>query len=1224
MVDKLPSTQTVGYRDDGSDEGSIPESEMDVDGNELIKNREIHKAAEMGLDITRITLEKHKVLDNLGLAYLKELRSIVCIACETTLMSSKTDAASCLSHYQTFHRHSPQLSKRKREEFIEKFEVFAQENGPILTTGDDVNNLLKSLSHDMERIPSLAAFEKGWVCDFPGCRKTWDPEAQILTLRDHLTRSHKDENLVFEQTIRRTTVQHLGGNNKKYNFAVNPLLNNTDPQSEWLRWSRILHADPDIEQKMFPGSVIDPEDRAATDNFHSKTHWIHHAQEYSVSDTIGLVALATTGDPLLKLTEISRRWIQLPRETMENINPIHLRKLNHWKRIVKDFQTVGKDSEDKYALLVRKLVLFLIRVACRSPNNPQGPMMRDSWDSVKEINNTIRAVDTPDNNDVVDAMGPVAGDFADEDEDATEDQNGDFAGVMDTTEPEEENNIAIAGSQTADTAKPQYPVFLTEKQSKAALQLYEALQQESTDSELDILFQTCLLSAFTEIDSTPENRLHTPMEAFLFALHLRSDGSVKPAVLVTPSLSMSQYAILLCILKNALTCPDGIESRLNALFRWFDPSQISPFATVRYYQGVGWSVVKNLVGVARVLFVKHGEPEFMFDKIKCSAVKWIDFVHDLWKKAEHILREELLMGLTDEELDLGRLRADLEDDAQELADGYGFAPRDKHTLDHIMKVLFSHPPFVAKFLRGGNLSVDALWSFCNSANTFKELLFAIIHLTSGAPKRITELLLHKLFNTQGRPRNVRLILERFFLIGDHSKTTANTGTDKVTIHLLPPALEPLFVRLCLVVLPLERYFLFLIKTPVQENAHSYLFSSLGQRWGPKRARKLMLSLTKKFFGNSFGVSQIRHISPAIIRHYGLDIAHHLSRGAIVALQQGHTLNVANKLYSNPEISQILSPVHGSWRSLNSVEYSTHSWDLSPLMVPGKLRQSHSEDSQNVMTQSVLENQIFELQHPDQDIFASAVSGPSSQQHLASSGALSYPDRPPEIHRPPLSGLSSHPKLNPSTSLGSWSVSGQQSNPILNPALQTPQTELVRGQLPPQSDRAVTPPLENRLKRSLPNSPSKPVGREGDMQLDTHDIQFRHSSSGVNPSPLSKRHKPESPMATNPSEVQHGDKTSISKCPECNECTGRPPREIYQHLYAKHLRHYPVQPAGQQPMAYIYRRMLDGHYLCCCGEDFARDGDIAAHVADFVETWKIRDAPHFIRRFVETPDWSLKR
>ncbi|KAJ7674379.1 hypothetical protein B0H14DRAFT_2656676 [Mycena olivaceomarginata] len=140
----------------------------------------------------------------------------------------------------------------------------------------------------------------------------------------------------------------------------------------------------------------------------------------------------------------------------------------------------------------------------------------------------------------------------------------------------------------------------------------------------------------------------------------------------------------------------------------------------------------------------------------------------------------------------------------------------------LLKVLFSHQPFVDKFMRDGELLTNALWSFCNSVNTFKKLLFAIIQLI-GAPKRITEFLLHKLFNTLGRQRNVR------------------------------------------------------------------------------------------------------HIILAIFEHYNLDVVRHPSCGANIAQQQGHSLNVARRLYANSqnlpntvtsawvmEISEFSKVLHAFW------------------------------------------------------------------------------------------------------------------------------------------------------------------------------------------------------------------------------------------------------------------------------------------------------------------------
>lgn len=284
------------------------------------------QAAAMAPGPTNITVEKPKFLHDLGFAYLKELRSILCIACKYTILSDRVDGETYLSHYKTLHGHCPQPSKQAQRRFGEELECLSQEHGPILTV-NDAQELLDTFPHwpDMKRIPQLSDFENGWVCCFPGCRRAWYPKAKDSTLRKHRHQGVK-------ATMRKATVQRLGRDARKYNFAVNPLLDNADPESGWLPWREKLYADPDIEQKMFPASVNDPDERAATDNFHSKTRWIHHAQEYSISDTISLIAPPSHGDPLLKLTEISRRWIHLPRKTMEGINPIHLRKLLHWKR----------------------------------------------------------------------------------------------------------------------------------------------------------------------------------------------------------------------------------------------------------------------------------------------------------------------------------------------------------------------------------------------------------------------------------------------------------------------------------------------------------------------------------------------------------------------------------------------------------------------------------------------------------------------------------------------------------------------------------------------------------------------------------------------------------------------------------------------------------------------------------------------------------------------------
>ncbi|KAJ7619967.1 hypothetical protein DFH06DRAFT_69656 [Mycena polygramma] len=546
-----------------------------MERRELTQNQGIPKTAAPDLGsvpgITRITRENPDFLKKLGFAYLKELRSIVCISCRITVMSPSTDAGTCLSHYSNAHHYRVQPTKAKKDQFKLDFCSFADTH-PVLTVGKETDGLLKTLPQNMERIPTLAVFENGWICAVDGCKAAWAPDCELKTRGNHINTIHNragSKHPITADSFKRGTVQHLGPHPKHYYFAVNPLFNGVDPESPWFKWSERFNADTEIEQKMFPHSVHDPNERAATDQFHSKTHWITHAEQYSVSDTRRLVALAGANDPMGKLNKVALRWIQgLPRERMDKIEPVLLQKLNHWKHFSKAFATVGAESESAYAILARRLAMFLIRVVLRAPGNDEPLATAGSaWDIVQETNKDLSSLDTPNGDDIADNMVAVEENFADEEGEAAEEEaDDDFVGVADLRSSDDEHDDddddddeTCGAPPPADAGKPTYRVILTKHQSKAAQELWNALQQDSKDAELDKLFQRCLLAAFTDMDNTPQNRFHTPIEAFLFALHLRRDGSVKPALLVAPSLSKLQYAILFCILKKALACPDGLK-----------------------------------------------------------------------------------------------------------------------------------------------------------------------------------------------------------------------------------------------------------------------------------------------------------------------------------------------------------------------------------------------------------------------------------------------------------------------------------------------------------------------------------------------------------------------------------------------------------------------------------------------------------------------------------------
>lgn len=343
---------------------------------------------------------------------------------------------------------------------------------------------------------------------------------------------------------------------------------------------------------------------------------------------------------------------------------------------------------------------------------------------------------------------------------------------------------------------------------------------------------------------------------------------------------------------------------LKRLSRWFDPNQPSAFASVRYVQHIGYTEVRNQVGISRVLWASHAGPEFTFDDQPTSAKAWIKMIQDMFWDAVKLLENEILPNMTDEDVGIAEAMKEMKDELNNSDADYGFVPRGLQHLIGLMQLLLQHPDFVQRFRSSDDAgsdkftwNTDAIASWLYSVQRFKELIFVLIHFTSGAPKRITELLLHKLYNTGSRIRNVYWMLKRFFFLGDYGKTTAISGADKRTLHCLALAIEPLFIRLCLVIVPLERYFLSELNVSIGLNGHCYLFSSYGARWTAGRAYGLFKKYTKRYLGQCFGAAAIRHIFPSIYEHYALAANIAVPASSIIADQQGHTQDVADRLYN---------------------------------------------------------------------------------------------------------------------------------------------------------------------------------------------------------------------------------------------------------------------------------------------------------------------------------------
>ena len=273
---------------------------------------------------------------------------------------------------------------------------------------------------------------------------------------------------------------------------------------------------------------------------------------------------------------------------------------------------------------------------------------------------------------------------------------------------------------------------------------------------------------------------------------------------------------------------------------------------------------------------------------------------DVFKRAERLFRDKILLGLTDEELGVSLNFNDIVDELTNETADYGFLtnPGFSKTMD-VMKAMTKHPKFKERFyvVDGKKLifAANACMEWLKHVEEFKELLYVLIHFLAGMPKRASEEGRSKVFNTCERVRNVYNMLEKLVLVGNYSKTSAISGSDRVTLHILPGSVARLTMLFYALVFDMERRFVEAFCPNRRPNWDCYLYSSFGRPWTSQRLSKILQWWTKKYLNIAWGVAALRHLLPAIAEHYGLGISH--SDESVRHHMQGHTGELAGRLYS---------------------------------------------------------------------------------------------------------------------------------------------------------------------------------------------------------------------------------------------------------------------------------------------------------------------------------------
>ncbi|KAJ7121870.1 hypothetical protein C8R43DRAFT_73256 [Mycena crocata] len=850
----------------------------------------------------------HVSFDLLGLRYSPELKIIVCKPCKTGLPSVINIPKHLeKKHAEDTHVRAQLASKTLAADLSDFFARF-----PLLTP-DEFTAFRPHLP--TAPIPFLETISEGWVCLQP---TTDGPICGYAVPHKDSLRSHKDAQLHAPNTLPSSERQRSAPIQRLCNITgittrlwpVDLLLAEI-PAAGYAGWAsgfRKMHPDG-----IFPRAQVEIGEQATLPPFLQQTGWLSWLNGYSVGHLRALILPAEKGDFWDNVKSLTLGYTcSITEEEFKTVHFGDAQTLNDWKYGRPAFQLLGEaTSRYGYSLFLRKALLAIFHVVQQEPTTDNDPVPDFSvgLDDVGQRFATDADIlegeaDEEEDEEKEEAgkvktsirTGHIPDAFLDPNVDGLDDSLED----PDVTDDEEEPPL------TESTNLRTYPVLLTELQRTNALALYQALTGPASQEDRLAKLHALLLSLFCEqIDNYEEKRSSSFVEVLLLAINVLPSGGIRPTVNITPTLSKVQYFILFSILKEAMDRKrrDGIliAKTLDEFKPFFRTDTVCVFAAIRYYQRLGWKEVRHRVGVARALFTT-GSPIFQFDGKESSVLDWINMIHQLWRMAERILRDKILMGIPYE--DFGFSESDIKDVPRTHAADYGFAASrstgcEKLVFERLMTIFWNCPAFVAKMTdpeEESKLNRQGCMRWLGFVDEFKRILCFLLLLTAGAPKRMTEMLLHKLFDTEMRSRNIFWLLYRIFMIGDYSKTSRRTGTDKKTVHLVPPAFQPSLIVFLMVAIPLEMYFLEELKFDRMPNSHCYLFSSFGQRWKSADIGKIIRQFTKKYLGQTYGMGRLRHIIPGIIRHYGLSLIDHSGGLQVVAQMQGHTVDVATRLY----------------------------------------------------------------------------------------------------------------------------------------------------------------------------------------------------------------------------------------------------------------------------------------------------------------------------------------
>lgn len=172
--------------------------------------------------------------------------------------------------------------------------------------------------------------------------------------------------------------------------------------------------------------------------------------------------------------------------------------------------------------------------------------------------------------------------------------------------------------------------------------------------------------------------------------------------------------------------------------------------------------------------------------------------------------------------------------------------------------LLSNPQLCSHFFNTSGFKVQSVNSYLKQQEDFITLFHFAMHVSCGAPPRVSESTTFTFANTQDDCRSVYWVYDKIMLLASYNKTESMTGQKKIIPRFIPVDLSHVFMRyLCLV-----HPFVALLKSQGNQRMDPLVFSM--------DARELRDSFVCQFADKiTMNVSSWRHVVKCILTHHPL-------------------------------------------------------------------------------------------------------------------------------------------------------------------------------------------------------------------------------------------------------------------------------------------------------------------------------------------------------------------